>query len=544
MNILFLTHAFNSLTQRLFVELRQRGHKVSIEYDINDRVTIEAVEQYQPDLIIAPYLRRAIPEQIWKNHTCLIVHPGPVGDRGPSSLDWAVLEGKEEWGVTILQADAEMDAGAIWASNNFSMRLAAKGSLYRQEVMEAAVKGVLEAVENKPTPRALTDMNGWRDLMKQDVRSVDWDNDVTATVLRKIRAADGFPGVRDNILGLDCFLFDAHEEKSLKGESGEVIAQKNGAICVGTTDGAVWITHLKERREGEKTFKLPAVNVLGDQLSNVPVVEQSSWQDIWYERQGEVGYLHFPFYNGAMSTDQCQRLLEAYKQAASRDTKVLVLMGGSDFWSNGIHLNTIEMAESPADESWQNINAMDDLCRAIITTENQLTVAAMNGNAGAGGVFLGLCADKVLGREGIILNPHYKNMGNLFGSEYWTYVLPRRAGQEASETIMGNRLPLGCVEAKEKGLLDEVFDGKFISQVENFAQNLAQSGDYSSLLADKKSQRQVDEAEKPLEQYRKEELERMKLNFYGFDPSYHVARYNFVFKIPHSRTPLHLALHR
>jgi putative two-component system hydrogenase maturation factor HypX/HoxX len=40
------------------------------------------------------------------------------------------------------------------------------------------------------------------------------------------------------------------------------------------------------------------------------------------------------------------------------------------------------------------------------------------------------------------------------------------------------------------------------------------------------------------------ELERMRLNFYGFDASYHVARQHFVHKLPHSRTPLHLARHR
>jgi putative two-component system hydrogenase maturation factor HypX/HoxX len=36
----------------------------------------------------------------------------------------------------------------------------------------------------------------------------------------------------------------------------------------------------------------------------------------------------------------------------------------------------------------------------------------------------------------------------------------------------------------------------------------------------------------------------MKLNFYGFDPSYHVARWNFIRKVPKSRTPLYLARHR
>ncbi|MHB2018270.1 MAG: hypothetical protein ACYCW6_15070 [Candidatus Xenobia bacterium] len=36
----------------------------------------------------------------------------------------------------------------------------------------------------------------------------------------------------------------------------------------------------------------------------------------------------------------------------------------------------------------------------------------------------------------------------------------------------------------------------------------------------------------------------MQLNFYGFDPSYHVARHHFVHKLPRAWTPLHLARHR
>ena len=63
-----------------------------------------------------------------------------------------------------------------------------------------------------------------------------------------------------------------------------------------------------------------------------------------------------------MSTRQCERLREAWRWARQRPTRVLVLLGGADFWSNGIHLHTIEARrQSPADESWRNINAMDDL---------------------------------------------------------------------------------------------------------------------------------------------------------------------------------------
>jgi putative two-component system hydrogenase maturation factor HypX/HoxX len=92
MRILFLTHAFNSLAQRLFVELQELGHEVSVEFDINDEVTLEAVELYRPELILAPFLKRAIPEAIWRRQPCLVVHPGIPGDRGPSALDWAILK--------------------------------------------------------------------------------------------------------------------------------------------------------------------------------------------------------------------------------------------------------------------------------------------------------------------------------------------------------------------------------------------------------------------------------------------------------------------
>ena len=51
-----------------------------------------AVAEHAPDLIIAPMLKVAIPEAIWSQHKCLIVHPGIKGDRGPSSLDWAPVQ--------------------------------------------------------------------------------------------------------------------------------------------------------------------------------------------------------------------------------------------------------------------------------------------------------------------------------------------------------------------------------------------------------------------------------------------------------------------
>ena len=65
MRVLLLTHSFNSLCQRLFVELEAAGHEVSVEFDISDAVTQEAVALFRPDCLVAPFLKRAIPEEVW-----------------------------------------------------------------------------------------------------------------------------------------------------------------------------------------------------------------------------------------------------------------------------------------------------------------------------------------------------------------------------------------------------------------------------------------------------------------------------------------------
>jgi putative two-component system hydrogenase maturation factor HypX/HoxX len=73
---------------------------------------------------------------------------------------------------------------------------------------------------------------------------------------------------------------------------------------------------------------------------------------------------------------------------------------------------------------------------------------------------------------------------------------------------------------------------------------LAASLELDAMIQAKREVRTRDEAAKPLAAYRDEELAHMRRNFYGFDPSYHIARHHFVHKSPMSWTPRHLARHR
>src|ERR1700760_1273619 len=140
--------SFNGLTQRVWTELRRAGHSVSWSVWAGDEALRSTVAATDPDLGLCPFLKERVPEDVWSSRRTVIIHPGPVGDRGPSSLDWAITDGAAEWGVTALQAVEEMDAGPIWAARTFPLPAAAprKSSLYNGPVADAAMECILEVV--------------------------------------------------------------------------------------------------------------------------------------------------------------------------------------------------------------------------------------------------------------------------------------------------------------------------------------------------------------------------------------------------------------
>jgi putative two-component system hydrogenase maturation factor HypX/HoxX len=556
MRVLLLSSAFNGLSQRAWIELRAEGHDVHRALATSEDAICRAAVDLDPDLIVCPFLRERVPAQVWQRWPTVIIHPGPVGDRGPSSLDWAITDGEPTWGVTALQAVEEMDAGPIWQTRTFRMpaQPPRKSALYNGPVADAAIDLVHDVVAKAADPsfvpvplHAWTDARGrLRPMMRQEDREFDWA-EPAEDIVRRIRAADGSPGVRTVLGGLAVSAFDAHLGAGTPGEPGTIALRRHGAVLVRAGDGAVWVGHLRARPEGEPVgVKLPATMVLADRLAGVPEALEppphpaglDAYRELTYRRRGDVGVLTFDFYNGAMSTGQCRRLASALRHAVAQDTKVLVV-GGGDVFSNGIHLNVIEAAHDPAAEGWRNIQAIDDVCRSIITCTDQLVVAAVSGNAGAGGVMLALGADRVLVRDGSVLNPHYETMG-LFGSEYWTYVLPRRVGPLNAQLLTEQCLPIGIEGAVGLGLADACLPGElpaFRAQVLEDATRLARCRDHASLVEAKRARLRADELHRPLEAYRVQELAEMSRDLFDDRHGFAAARHAFVTKQPRPDRP-------
>lgn len=473
LKILLLSSAFNGLTQRAWLDLRQAGHAPSVVLFTDAATVCEQVEASGANVVICPFLKDRVPQQLWSNpeRPVVIIHPGIVGDRGASALDWAITRQVDRWGVTALQAVEEMDAGPIWSTREFDMPAdVRKSELYNGRVSDAAIDCIRDVVAKfargfVPTPLDDTqpDVIGrLQPNMTQADRSFSWF-DCARFIKRSIDAADGQPGVLASIRGGQYYVYDAHLD-SRHGIPGDILAVQDDAVLVAAGDHSLWIGSLKRKAQpGEETFKLPARHVLAEKLAGIPVLDstlashtwnEQAYQPIRYRESGPVGELTFEFYNGAMSTEQCQRLVAALRWAKARDTHVLLIKGGRGSFSNGVHLNVIQAAAVPGLEAWANIQAIDDVCKELLTAR-QLVISGLTGSAGAGGVMLALAADIVFAREGVVLNPHYKTMG-LYGSEYWTYSLPRAVGSEVAHRLTQECLPISAHQAQHYGMVQAI----------------------------------------------------------------------------------------
>ncbi|CAG8616016.1 37019_t:CDS:1 [Gigaspora margarita] len=570
LNLLLFSSAYNGMTQRIRNELLRLGHKVTFQTADSDDAMRSAFVQHKPDLIICPTLMKAIPEDIYTKVKCLIVHPGIKGDKGPSSLDWAIIDKKDEWGVTILEADKEMDAGAIWASENFLVPKAiTKTHLYNSYVINMASKLVLGCVENfqlnnfKPEPLNY-DNASVKGRLHETIKSshfnrqINWEIDTTEIILRKIRAADSQPGVKAEIdlngTKITRFLYDAHNEKTINQDlmayPGKVLAKRDDAICIAAKDGAFWVSQLRSPKTKLKPypFKLPATIQLGKLSENIPVINPNqtlttptfdTFQEISFELFGSYGILHFNFYNGAMSTSQCERLLKAIKQCQKMPIKGLIFAGSANNWSNGINLNVIQHADNPSIEGWNNIKAINEVVKEIIKLTNIITVSAVQANAGAGGVYLALATDFSFVKPGVVLNPHYINMG-LYGSELHTYTASKRINMFMLKQIKENAKPLLAVEAIEIGLFDKLIQQEQVNPEQSFLDSVkgfmdiatADITKFTKFIENKQDIRMRDELAKSLEDYEKHELEEMHKDFFENRNNFHEKRWAFITKSP------------
>jgi putative two-component system protein, hydrogenase maturation factor HypX/HoxX len=483
LRILFLTHAFNGLAQRLYVELAERGHTLSVEFDINDDVTREAVDDVRaPTWCSRPSSSGRFPR------TCGGACPASWSIRAswatadPRRIDWAILGGEREWGVTLLQANAVMDAGDIWASATFPMRsraeeqpvprrgdrggdpLRARGAATgRRRVVsrprpldpaDPSVRGRLRPLARQARPGAST---GRSHSTRRDsrprplgrrLRRGSWTRSWACPAGCTALGPNHGPARRTLPNRAACW-----RPVTAPSCAGRATAPSGSATCA--------------QRRATPPLKLPATAVLG----------RSGWTGVpdWpvpLEASPEAGRLSgaallraWPGGLPRVRLPEWRHVHGPVRAPAGRaaghpavgPARVLVLLGGREFWSNGIHLGTIEGAAASCRRVLATISTRSTTFAwrsCLLRTASSWRRCAAT--VRAGGAFLALAADEVWAQGGGSAQPPLQEHGQplRLGVLDLPVAAPRRRrgcgprhGQPPADRHCGGLAQLGLVDA-------------------------------------------------------------------------------------------------
>ncbi len=156
--------------------------------------------------------------------------------RGAAPMQWAIINGETETGVTVMQTDPGMDTGAILLqeSLNISESETVLELAPRLSILGATM--IVSALENldslKPIPQDNALASHARMLEKEDAR-IDWTLDAT-TIFNRYRGLAGWPG--------SYFLCQGKRVKVLEmrpsnqsGQAGQVLDLALGVIVAAAT---------------------------------------------------------------------------------------------------------------------------------------------------------------------------------------------------------------------------------------------------------------------------------------------------------------------
>ena len=212
----------------------------------------------QPDLIIVVAYGQILPPAILDlpRHGCLNVHTSLLPKyRGAAPIQWAILEGESQTGVTIMKMDAGMDTGAILTQRCTPITPEDNGAtlhdrlaLLGAELLLATIPGYV-AGEIVPRPQPAEGVTYAPKIKKTDGH-IDWTLPAR-TIFNRWRAFTPWPGAYASwTTGAKAHTLKiwAAQVMEQSGPAGEVLPSTKDGVVVGCGEGSLRITELQ--REG------------------------------------------------------------------------------------------------------------------------------------------------------------------------------------------------------------------------------------------------------------------------------------------------------
>lgn len=215
---------------------------------LRDGTALEQMKELAPELVVVAAYGKLLPDELLAlpPKGCVNVHSSLLPKyRGAAPINWAVINGERETGVTIMDMAHELDAGDIIAQvkteidpdelvGELYSRLARMGGELLAQVVEQIAGGTA-----RRTPQAEEDMT-YAPMLSRQLSPVDWTKPARA-IHNQIRGLNPWPAASTDVISGDTVkLFrSAVLERETAKFPGTIVATGSEGIDIACGDGKV-----------------------------------------------------------------------------------------------------------------------------------------------------------------------------------------------------------------------------------------------------------------------------------------------------------------
>jgi methionyl-tRNA formyltransferase len=222
---------------------------------LRDQEAIDKFTSLEPELCVMAFVTDIVPMEIinYPSLGTIQYHPSLLPlHRGPSSINWPIINGETETGLTIFWPDEGLDTGPVLMQKHVTIAPEATlGSVYFNKLYPLGVEAMIESVDlvrAGTAPKIVQDESKatYESWCKASDVVVDWSAGID-TVFNMIRGADPQPGANTTHDDVKLSLYDAARSSyGLGGHPpGAVVEIGVEKIIVSAGDGSVAIGRVR-----------------------------------------------------------------------------------------------------------------------------------------------------------------------------------------------------------------------------------------------------------------------------------------------------------
>lgn len=234
----------------------KNGIKVYQPVKVREKEFVEVLEGYKPDVIVVVAFGQIIPESILNipKYGCINVHGSLLPKyRGAAPIQWAVLDGEKETGITTMLMDKGLDTGDMLIKRVVRIEEDETSGTLFEKLMKLGAEALTDTLSGLEKGELIPEKQGesptdYARMLTKSMGIIDFNN-TAAKLDCFVRGMNPWPSAYTVLNGKTLKIWAA-KPIEMKGEAGMVLEVRKDSFVVACGEGALEIFEVQ--LEGKK----------------------------------------------------------------------------------------------------------------------------------------------------------------------------------------------------------------------------------------------------------------------------------------------------